>query len=55
MEKIFNMGYSSKGSGRGSGLALIKNLVKVYSGSMNIKSRKDTKTFSVELSKEEKL
>lgn len=51
MEKIFNMGYSSKGEGRGSGLALIKNLVEVYRGSMNIKSRKNTKTFSVELSK----
>ena len=55
MEKIFNMGYSSKGEGRGSGLALIKNLVEVYRGSMNIKSRKNTKTFCVELSKEGKL
>jgi sensor histidine kinase regulating citrate/malate metabolism len=55
MEKIFNMGYSSKGEGRGSGLALIKNLVEVYKGSMNIRSRKDSKTFCVELSKEGKL
>ena len=51
MEKIFNMGYSSKGDGRGSGLALIKNLVEVYSGSLNIKSRKGFKTFYVELNK----
>ena len=55
MERIFNVGYSSKGEGRGSGLALIKNLVEVYRGSMNIKSRKNTKTFCVELSKEGKL
>ena len=55
MEKIFNVGYSSKGEGRGSGLALIKNLVEVYKGSLNIKSRKNSKTFCVELSKEGKL
>jgi len=55
MEKIFNVGYSSKGEGRGSGLALIKNLVEVYKGSLNIKSRKNSKTFCVELKKEEKL
>jgi two-component system CitB family sensor kinase len=51
MEKIFNMGYSSKGKGRGSGLALIKNLVEVYGGNFNIKSRKNSKTFYVELKK----
>lgn len=55
MENIFNVGYSSKGEGRGSGLALIKNLVEVYRGNLNIKSRKNAKTFCVELSKEDKL
>lgn len=52
-ENIFEMGVSSKGDGRGSGLALIKNLVSVYNGTININVEEDRKTFSIELSKEE--
>ena len=52
-ENIFEMGVSSKGEGRGSGLALIKNLVSVYNGTININVEGDVKTFSIELIKEE--
>jgi len=50
-EKIFNVGYSSKGIGRGSGLALIKNLVDLYDGKINVSNEKDFKIFTIELTK----
>ena len=52
-ENIFKIGISSKGDGRGSGLALIKNLVSLYNGTIDINEEKDFKTFSIELMKEE--
>lgn len=51
-EKIFEMGYSSKGKNRGSGLALIKNLVLLYHGKINLIEDSRHKTFHIELTKE---
>lgn len=50
-KKIFEIGYSSKGEGRGSGLALIKNLVKLYNGNIEIINKEDYKTFYIKLNK----
>ncbi|MCK5779523.1 MAG: GHKL domain-containing protein [Psychrilyobacter sp.] len=50
-ENIFKMGYSSKGEGRGSGLALIKNVVEVYDGTINLHADEKFKMFSIEISK----
>ncbi|RUA08230.1 MAG: sensor histidine kinase, partial [Fusobacteria bacterium] len=52
IENIFKVGISSKGEGRGSGLALIKNIVSIYNGTINIKVKNNFKTFSIELIKE---
>jgi len=52
IENIFKVGVSSKGEGRGSGLALIKNIVSIYNGTINIKVENNFKTFSIELIKE---
>jgi two-component system CitB family sensor kinase len=53
IENIFKIGVSSKGEGRGSGLALIKNITNLYNGTININEEEDFKTFSIELMKEE--
>lgn len=51
IDKIFEIGYSSKGEGRGSGLALIKNLVKLYNGNIEIINKENYKTFYIKLNK----
>lgn len=51
-QKIFQMGYSSKGNNRGSGLALIKNLVSLYHGKIDIIEESEQKTFNILLTKE---
>jgi len=52
INRIFQMGYSSKGEKRGSGLALVKNLVSLYGGKINIMDEQTQKTFYIELTKE---
>ena len=52
INRIFQMGYSSKGEKRGSGLALVKNLVSLYDGRIDIIDEHTQKTFYIELTKE---
>ena len=44
-------GVSSKGNGRGFGLALIKSRVELYSGNIQIDEVEDTKIFIIEMNK----
>ncbi|MGL5245665.1 MAG: ATP-binding protein, partial [Sarcina sp.] len=53
-DEIFNLGVSSKGEGRGTGLNLVKNRVELYEGSINIEEFEGEKIFTVILFKGEK-
>ena len=44
MERIFENGYSTKGSGRGTGLYLVKNMVDGLGGSIHVESQKGVGT-----------
>ncbi|ATD54075.1 ATP-binding protein [Clostridium chauvoei] len=48
---LFVQGVSSKGNGRGFGLALIKSRVELYSGNIQIDEVEDTKIFIIEMNK----
>lgn len=37
-EKIFQRGFSTKGEGRGTGLALVQDIIKAYNGSIRVES-----------------
>ncbi|MGE4352455.1 MAG: ATP-binding protein [Oscillospiraceae bacterium] len=39
LPKIFKRGFSTKGAGRGTGLALVKNLVTLYHGQIRVESK----------------
>jgi two-component system CitB family sensor kinase len=52
LESIFKKGVSTKGKGRGSGLSIVKDKIKLYNGIIDIKEEKTGKRFIVELYKE---
>ena len=37
-EKIFQRGFSTKGEGRGTGLALVQDIIQTYNGSIRVES-----------------
>ena len=51
LDKMFEIGYSSKGNNRGSGLALIKNITNLYDGEVKIVNDDPYKTFYIKLNK----
>jgi two-component system CitB family sensor kinase len=53
-EKMFNRHYSTKGEGRGIGLALVRNKVELYNGSILIDENQLNKSITVILNKEVK-
>jgi two-component system CitB family sensor kinase len=52
LDSIFKKGVSTKGKGRGSGLSIVKDKIKLYNGIIEIKEEKTGKRFIVELYKE---
>lgn len=52
-ENIFVLGISSKGENRGTGLALVKNRVDLYDGTIEINERKGEKAFHITIYKGE--
>lgn len=48
---IFIKGYSTKGTGRGEGLSLVKETVSFYDGSLSIEQKEDKKIFTIILKK----
>lgn len=52
-DEIFKLGISSKGSGRGTGLSLVKSRVELYNGTIEINSFEGEKIFTVLLKKGE--
>lgn len=53
IEKIFEMGESSKGKGRGNGLYLVKNRLAIYNGKVRIDELGEEKLFTVIIPKEQ--
>lgn len=52
-EKIFELGVSSKGEGRGTGLSLVKNRVELYDGCIDIEEFNGEKIFIITILKGE--
>ncbi|MFQ6847869.1 MAG: ATP-binding protein, partial [Clostridium perfringens] len=53
-ERIFELGVSSKGEGRGTGLSLVKNRVELYDGCIDIEEFNEEKIFIITILKGEK-
>ncbi len=54
-ERIFELGVSSKGEGRGTGLSLVKNRVELYDGCIDIEEFNEEKIFIITILKGEKI
>ena len=52
-ENIFSLGISSKGENRGTGLALVKNRVDLYDGTIEIEEKGGEKAFHITIYKGE--
>ena len=53
-EDIFQPGFSTKGAGRGSGLAIVRELVKKYGGELHLESTADCTRFSLNFPRQQR-